>query len=222
MWALGANTDMPESIFCFFADWGDPLKEFILTVVAVVGAVVAVLGLRTWRKQLGGTAEYELARRLLREVYQFREALQSVRFPFISAREMELTEEDGPSPTNDKDKRYRELAKAYQNRYTRVNNARNELEATLLEVEVLWGTELITKVRKIYSWDGELYAAILDHLDAISSDVPQGGRQPEDIKKTRDIMNARGDKSKDKYFQGLQADIGEIEKDVKPHLKRYA
>jgi hypothetical protein len=212
---------MGQPIYCFFVEWGEPIKEFILTAVAVAAAVVAIIGLTTWRRQLGGTAEYELARRILKEVYQFREALQSVRFPFISVREMELTEEDGPPPTNDKDKRYRELAKAYQNRYIRVNETKSALEATLLEVEVLWGTELIAKVRKLYNWDGELYAAILDHLDAISSDVSHGGRQSVDIKKTRDTMNARGDKNKDEFLQGLQADIQEIEKDVKPHLKRF-
>lgn len=212
---------MGHSIYCFFVEWGGPIKEVILTAVAVAGAVVAVIGLTTWRRQLGGTVEYELARRLLKEVYQFREALQSVRFPFISAKEMELTEEEGPPPKNDKDKRYRELAKAYQNRYVRVNEARNSLEATLLEVEVIWGQELIAKVKKLYDWDGELYAAIMDHLDAISSDVPHGGRQPGDIKKTRDTIYVRGDKSKDEFLKGLQADIQEIEKDVKPHLKRF-
>lgn len=212
---------MGESVYCFLAEWADPIKEFFLTLAAVAGAVVAAFGLSTWRKQLGGTAEYELARRLLREIYQFREALQSVRFPFISVKEMELSEEDGPPPSNDKNKRYRELAKAYQTRYSRVNDARNALEATLLEVEVLWGIELLSKVRALYKWDGELYTEILNHLDTIISDAPDRGSTPDERARTREIIYARGDKNKDKFLLGLHCDIQDIEKDVKPHLKRF-
>ena len=208
-------------MLCFLETWAGPIKEVVLIIVAIVGAVVAVIGLNTWRKQLGGTVEYELARRLLREVYQLREALQSVRFPFISAKEMELTEDDGQAPENDKEKRYRELAKAYQNRYQKVNSARSALEGTLLEVEVLWDTSLLSKVRKLYKWDGELYAAILDHLDTITSDVSDGGRTAEDKAKTRKKLYARGDRNKDEFLKGLQQDIKDIEKDVTPHLKQF-
>ncbi len=208
---------MGQTVYCFLSEWAEPIKEFVLTLAAVVGVVVAVIGLTTWRKQLGGTAEYELAKRLLREVYQFREALQSVRFPFISAKEMELSDEDGLPPSNDKDKRYRELAKAYQTRYFPVNNARNALEATLLEVEVLWGNELLSKVRALYKWDGELYTEILNHLDAITSDA----QTPDERARTKEIIYSKGDKSKDKFLLGLHADIQDIERDVKPHLKRF-
>ena len=44
------------------------LRDLILTAVAMVGAWAAVEGLRTWREQLRGTADYELARSLLRSL----------------------------------------------------------------------------------------------------------------------------------------------------------
>jgi len=200
--------------------WFSLIKDIVVALVAIIGSGVAVIGLSTWRRQLEGTAQYELARRLLKEVYQFREALQSVRFPFIAVKEMELSDDEGPPPANDKDRRNRELAKAYQNRYDRVYDARNALEATLLEVEVLWGAELVEKVKKLYSWDGELYGAIMDHLDTIISDAPRGGRSSEDIRRTREIINSRGNRKEDKFLSGLQSDIQKIEMELKPHLKR--
>ncbi|MDL0433149.1 hypothetical protein QPM17_18570 [Marinobacter sp. TBZ242] len=200
--------------------WISPVKDIVVALAAIIGSGVALIGLSTWRRQLEGTAEYELARRLLKEVYQFREALQSVRFPFIAVKEMELSDDEGPAPVNDKDRRHRELAKAYQNRYDRVYDARNALEATLLEVEVLWGAELVEKVRKLYSWDAELYAAIMEHLDTVISDAPNGGRNLADRQRTREIINSRGNRKEDKFLSGLQGDIQEIERNLKPHLKR--
>lgn len=205
---------------CLMEVWVSLIKDVIVAFAAIIGAGVAVIGLSTWRHQLEGTAQYELARRLLKEVYQFREALQSVRFPFIAVKEMELSDNEGPPPTNDKDRRHRELAKAYQNRYGRVYDTRNALEATLLEVEVLWGAELVEKVRKLYNWDGELYAAIMDHLDTIISDAPSGGRNIENIRRTRETINSRSNRREDKFLSGLQSDIQQIEMELKPHLKR--
>ena len=53
-----------------------------LTALAAVGAVViGGLGLSTWRRQLKGHAEYELARRVLRALYTARDNLFHVRSP---------------------------------------------------------------------------------------------------------------------------------------------
>ena len=59
-----------EEIFCTLKLWVEPAKEIILTIAAIIGVVVAFVGLRTWRKQLKGNTEYELARRFLHSVYR--------------------------------------------------------------------------------------------------------------------------------------------------------
>ncbi|OQY20711.1 MAG: hypothetical protein B6I35_10155, partial [Anaerolineaceae bacterium 4572_32.2] len=62
-------------------------KDVVTILAALVAATVAIMGLRTWRKQLRGKTEYELARRLLRSVYRVRDAIRIVRNPFISSAE---------------------------------------------------------------------------------------------------------------------------------------
>lgn len=54
------------------------VTSFLAAVSAIAVAVIAGIGLRTWTKQLKGTAEYELAKRLLQAVYKVRDAMNDV------------------------------------------------------------------------------------------------------------------------------------------------
>src|SRR3990170_7831809 len=54
---------------------------------AIALTIIAYAGLRTWRSQLKGKTEYELARRVLHRVYGIREAVREVRKPYIGASE---------------------------------------------------------------------------------------------------------------------------------------
>lgn len=45
-------------------EWVQILKDSLTAVAAVTGATVAVIGLKTWKRQLRGNAEYDVARRL--------------------------------------------------------------------------------------------------------------------------------------------------------------
>ena len=63
-------------------------KDLILSGAAITGAVVAIKGLSTWRRQLQGQSEYDLSRRILVSLFQYRDALNSVRNPFMWNNEM--------------------------------------------------------------------------------------------------------------------------------------
>jgi len=54
--------------------------------------VVAALGLQAWRTQLKDKTEYELARRVLRAVYQVRDSRQAVRNRVQSSPEIQEME----------------------------------------------------------------------------------------------------------------------------------
>jgi len=42
------------------------VKDLVVTLAAAGGLIVALLGLRTWKRQLKGKTEWDLARRYLR------------------------------------------------------------------------------------------------------------------------------------------------------------
>ena len=48
-------------------------------IAAGVGIYVGVMGLNAWRRELSGKAEWELARRALRQVYEVRDTLRQAR-----------------------------------------------------------------------------------------------------------------------------------------------
>jgi hypothetical protein len=108
--------------------------DIIQTVVSVAAVVLAVPAifygayqLKSWRLQLVGTNEYELARMLLKSIYEVREAIRLVRSPFLSASEATGRRTDIPWEVEAYDNRMKELGKAvvaYR-------------EATI-EAEVLW------------------------------------------------------------------------------------
>ena len=73
-------------------------KDVITAGAAITAAVVAVKGLRAWKKQLRGKTDYELARRCLKAVYRVRDAIRMVRNPLQSSEEIAVAvKEEGPS-----------------------------------------------------------------------------------------------------------------------------
>jgi len=201
--------------------WLTIIKDIVIIATGVVASIVAIIGLNTWRKQIRGTSEYELAKKILKQIYQFRQAIEFVRFPLFSTEETELSEENYSATRNKREERFGKLSNAYQSRYAKVNEARVAIEATLLEVEVLWGKHLLPKIRKLYELDGELYGTIMEHLETVVSDAVQSRQTTEDRKRIFDTIISRRNKEKDEYYQRLQSAIDDIAKEIKPHLKRF-
>lgn len=120
------------------ADWTPIVRDLVTAVAAATGATVAVLGLRTWKQQLRGRAEYELARRLLKAAYELRDSIASFRRPMMWIEEMSAAlKETGRIPDDLKSSR----RAVYEVRWKAVLEAGSELKVAELEGEVLWGGE---------------------------------------------------------------------------------
>lgn len=141
------------------AEWMTVTKDAILTIGALVGMVVAILGLSTWRRQLKGGAEYDLTRRLLKRTYQLREAVASVRFPIMHRLEMEGGEDDEPK-LSAAERKHMGLAHAYQARWNKLAEAHDNLQTELLEAEVLWGATARSQYDPLFALEKELFAEI--------------------------------------------------------------
>jgi hypothetical protein len=59
-------------------------KDIILAISALAAAIIAWRGLATWKKELKGKSEYEIAKQVLKSVYKVREAFKIARNPGIS------------------------------------------------------------------------------------------------------------------------------------------
>ena len=200
-------------------------KDIVLMVVAVIGSIVAVRGLRTWNRQLKGGVEYELTRRLLKQTYRLREAIHAVRNPFMSAAEMPAPPEDERSKMSVDQALHYGSVRGYERRWEPVVATRNELQADLLEAEVLWGKEVHAKFQPLFELQGELFSNLHTYLRA---------SDPKQNEKTRDALHALlakrrevlydlsdvSDPESDDFSQNISIVISQIELFLKPHLKK--
>lgn len=72
----------------------DFARDVIVSLAVIVTAIVACIGINTWRAEESGKADFDLARRLGTAVYRFRDALALARRPFVATGEFQ----DGKSP----------------------------------------------------------------------------------------------------------------------------
>jgi hypothetical protein len=197
------------------------LKDLVVTVAAAVGAAIAIHGLRTWNRQLKGSAEYELTRRLLKCTYRLRDAIRGVRNPFMSAAEMPApSAEERAKMSLDQALHYGSV-RGYQTRWDPVVAARSDLEAELLEAEVLWSKEVHAKFKPLFSLQHELAHQLRTHLRATDPSVPEH---------IRSALQAPLDKEREALYEmpgtensfsiDLSAAVANIEAYLKPRLHK--
>lgn len=180
------------------------IAEGITALSAGTAAVIAVLGLNAWKKQLRGKNDYELARRYLRASYRIRDAMKSVRNPFIPVEEINnALKERGPDQSRSDQK---DATRAvYALRWKKVTEAGSDLELEMREAEVSWGVEALEIERDLEDCIKELFVAIKMFLDV------------DEIAPKRDIIYDNGEQ--DEYNKKLKNAVTKIENYLKPHLR---
>jgi hypothetical protein len=197
----------------------EAVKDVVLTLCAITGTGFAVRGLNTWHRQLLGTADFDLARRLLRALYEWRDTIELTRLPVIWAEEM--TPEPGKD-TEAKDKEHQAGQKrAYERRWARVMKARTEIQVLSLEAEVLWGDGIKSDLRALSAIQGELVDAIGEHLRRKAATVPvppaERAREVErSIARDRILYSWRAD---DEFAAAVGRAIAPLEDRLRPHLR---
>lgn len=137
--------------------WISTLPTWVGTLPTWLGAVCAVYGLTTWQYQLHYKEKYELARRLLRAAYKYRDAINQARYPIAYAH-----------PGDDDENSYRKLEQeCWSQRFEKINAAKRELKAEQLEAEVVVGSNFEDILQDLFNCDTELYTCVLEHLDSI-------------------------------------------------------
>ena len=197
-------------------------KDVLLAVFSIVGAYVALRGLNTWDRQLKGSAEYHLARRILKVSYRLRDAIKRVRHPAIWNAEMLAPTKEESENVTDEEVRYFGTRRAYEARWQRVADIRTDLQTELLEAEVLWGTELGQHFEALFKLEHELLVAIRGYLDRSNpreSEVMKAAIYKRQ-QNARDIMYDSLEDQGDEFTRDVARVIAPIEEYLKPHLRR--
>lgn len=197
------------------------IKDLILSGAAITGAVVAIKGLSTWKRQLKGQSEYELSRRILVTLFKYRDTIAGVRHPAMWAYEMPFPPEDESKNMSRDYIRFYGTSKAYQARWDKVQAERTSLYADLLESEAIWGDELKKLFKTLFNLEHELFTSVRHYVELINPDTDEASK--EDIrsidKKLRAIMYDDLSEEGDDYRKDFQRGVEAIEKYLKPKLR---
>jgi len=196
-------------------------RDVVLTLAALVAAYVGIKGLGTWQRQLRGNTEYALAKSVLTAVYELRGAIAAVRHPFMQYSSEPDLPADKLRELDTRQKQWHALAQAYQKRWEPVAAAKAKFDSHLLEVEAVWGRDLLTKTEPLSRLVAELLWAIQDQLEAQNPSAGYEETDRAEIRKRREIMFERGPKHNDEYKKRLEQAISEIEAAIRGYVLQH-
>lgn len=202
-----------------FAEIVAIVKDFLLGAAAAITGTAAIVGLKSWSRELRGKTEFEAARNLIKTTYKVRDEIRYCRSPLISAGEFPP---DYPGPGQGVSARQEAQAwnHVYGRRWEPVRQALQDLETHALEAEALWGGEIRQKVDQLRQCASELQVAI----EAVIEDKAQGGETFKADrnfgKSMRGIVAASHSDATNPLSKKIQATIDGIENEVRPHLRR--
>ena len=196
------------------------IKDIITGLSALTAAIIAILGLQAWKKQLKGKTEYELAQKYLKAVYKIREALAWVRNPYQSRTEIAQAMIEAKLeniPNNDPSFHVKSTMAVYQKRFQKVTEAFLDLDAIMLEAETLWGEGVKEHIKSLQKHSSKLFITIQLYISDIERNAPFNAEKD---KERMAIMYAITDGSADDSFTNeVKETIKKIEGFLKPRLK---
>jgi hypothetical protein len=191
------------------------VKDVLLAIAACITACVAHTGLKKWREELQGKANFDVARELAKSTYILRDAISLCRSPFIVWHE--FPEDYDPLIVGDALKKGRALAYVYENRWAKVSNAMQSFDLASIEAEALWSGLIKDKTHRLRKCAGDLKVDI----DSYIRNEFAGGTLFVDADFEKEVKLGIWDHSKENPLTTRINDaISDIETEIRPHLSR--
>ena len=191
-------------------------KDVIVAVAAIVTTCLAIYGVKSWRRELAGKTQFEIARNLLKATYKLRDSIADVRSPLILG--VEFPEGyDVSSEKSSAEQKPQAYSHVYCNRLKPLWVAIDEFDIAALEAEAIWGKAIKRMAEDLRTCINSLHDSIRFYIDSIHSDsINQKKEFDRNIRK--DISASRN--SDDELSKKIRNSIKALEEELKPHLKR--
>jgi hypothetical protein len=193
-------------------------KDILLGSAAIITSGAAVMGLKRWKFEIKGRAEFEIARNLIRTTYKLREDIKNCRSSFTSSYEYP----DGyrvPLGKHTAKEEAEAIAYIYKNRWEPIRLSLQEFDTHSLEAEVLWGKNIRIQTDTLRQCINELLVSIEDYISIKASDE-HGIKNNDSLVKETYAVIFRGKNNENEFSKRIFDSISEIEGTVKPHLKK--
>lgn len=162
-------------------DWSliKDVFSIVGTVFTALGVTVAsyvgLNGLKTWRRQIRGSNDHELSRRMLVESYKFKKAFFYARRPAIYSHE--IRESGDPAFSGNPIDRFTRQKLGFQRRIEVFNKEFAALSASMFEAEALWGQGIVHSITYVEMLKDEYEEYISIKLMAMDPEESDEDRQ---------------------------------------------
>jgi hypothetical protein len=191
--------------------------DIVVAIAAVFTSTIAYKGVNSWRNEVQGRADFEVARNLLAATYKLRDEIGFCRSPFIRANEFPegfVTLSNG----NQSMESYEGYAHVYSNRWRPVVEALQRFDSVALEGEVLWGEKCHEATDAFRGCLVELNSAIEAVIDDKASHGENFKSDKDFAKRMRDIVSSSGGE-KNEFSNAVNSAVQKIVAQVRPHLR---
>ena len=196
-------------------------SDQITAVAAAAAAFFAYRGLRSWQHQMKGTAEYRLAKELMKAVYRVREAFMHVRNPAIFSYEypQEMLDTWG-YPSSALQAEATEYV--YNNRWKRLHEAFVTLEEKNLDAQVEWGSQYSEVIKPLRKCRVELQLAIRDIVDGLKPNAKPSTEAAKERDAKSVIYHIDPDSPDDRFTPEIEEAIRQFENRLRPKNRHVA
>lgn len=195
------------------------MSEVLKTLAAIVALVIAYSGLSTWARQLRGSDEYNVSRRLLRALFAIREGIWHVRASAIRQGELERAGQQA-NPVDPGEQQHRVEQAIFENRWRLVQEPWAELETTLLEAEVLWGQAFSDEFNDFRTLLHTLNLNVGYYLSGIASPAAMQARASRWQEITNIATESGSRSAPDEFQRQVNQALEHLESLIRPRLYR--
>ena len=184
----------------------EAIKEWAVPIAAYLGIWLSIRSFREWKRQHRWKIEFDLAKKILSQLYEYHHTLLGARVRPILSYECSEFKSREFSGENDPDL----LECAFRYRMSRVAKIRAKLAVSLLEAEAVWGGKLKKIFLKIFDYEQQLGMAQVKYVNDLRLGKDRSSENIEEI-----VFGHPNDD----FERDIGALIAEFENFLRPKLK---
>ena len=193
-------------------------RDLIIAGCAVITVGIAKRGLETWRRQMKGQGDYQLAKLMLVNVYKYREGVRVIRSPIQFSQETvqarKAMKEQGSESAEDVSGLNLKV-QVYTQRWKLAGDAFAEILAAHFEAKAIWGEEFDKTIQRFVKFDNDLHAAFERFFD----NHHRLHDMDKDVDAVQRVVYSQSFTGDDEFMERLNVVIQEIEVALRPFLR---
>ena len=196
------------------------IKDVVLGISALAVALLAWLGLKTWRRELTGKARFETARNMMRLGFELKDYFEASRNPFTRSNEWADRTKQEDEQEN--------VSQVLNEWYARANRLRPVVDALNKIIEVEWEAEILLNESSVQSIKeavqsyrdsyAELASAISTYFD-IRLDVARTGLPYKDEEWLRGLQKTIYSGIEDDFSKKVEEATDKLSSALKQYVK---